>query len=311
MSSKITEAFVQQYNANVFHLSQQKGSRLQPAVRNESQKSKAAFWDRIGTVAATLKVGRHSNTPQSDTPHTRRMVTMNDYEWADLVDNQDKLRMLLDPTSEYAMAAAFAFGRTKDDVIIAAATGSAYGGESGGTAVVLPDTQKFAATTGSALSNLNVYTLRKIKKIFDAAEVEGKRYFAFTSSQAEALLGQTEVTSSDYNSVQALVQGEVNTFLGFEFIRTERLGTVAAGVTGTAATGAVVTSGGGGTSLTGDRSCFAFAEGGLLLSTGEDFVTKIDELPTKSYSTQVYARMSLGATRMEEEKVIEVICQES
>lgn len=310
MSSQITEAFVQQYNANVFHLSQQKGSRLQPVVRNEMQKSKAAFWDRIGTVAATLKVGRHSNTPQSDTPHTRRMVTMNDYEWADLVDNQDKIRMLLDPTSEYAMAAAFAFGRSKDDVIIAAALGSAYGGEAGATTVAHPDSQKFAATTGSALSNLNVYTLRKIKKMFDAAEVEGKRYFIFSASQAEALLGETQVTSSDYNSVKALVQGEVNTFLGFEFIRSERLGTVASGVTATAATGAVVT-GGGGTSVAGDRSCFAFAEGGLLLSTGEDFVTKIDELPTKSYSTQVYARMSLGATRMEEEKVIEVICQES
>lgn len=310
MSSQVTEAFVQQYNANVFHLSQQKGSRLQPAVRVESQKSKAAFWDRIGTTAAVLKSGRHSSTPQIDTPHSRRMVTMADYEWADLVDDQDKIRMLIDPTSEYAMAAAFAFGRSKDDVIIAAAIGTAYSGEAGATSVVLPDAQKFAATTGVALSNLNVYTLRKIKKMFDEDEVEGKRYFVYTASQAEALLGQTEVTSADYNTVRALVQGEVDTFLGFNFIRTERLGTVAAGVTATAATGAVVTSGGGGTAVNGDRSCFAFAEQGLLMSVGEDFTTKIDPRVDMSYSTQVYARMSIGATRMEEVKVIEVICQE-
>lgn len=64
-----------------------------------------------------------------DTPHSRRMVTLSDYEWADLVDDQDKIRMLIDPTSEYAMAASWAFGRSKDDVIIAAALGTAYSGE--------------------------------------------------------------------------------------------------------------------------------------------------------------------------------------
>ena len=310
MSQQITTAFVQQYNANVFHLSQQKGSRLQPVVRNESQKSKAQFWDRIGTVAAVKKAGRHSSTPQLDTPHTRRMVTMDDYEWADLVDDQDKIRMLIDPTSEYALAAAYAFGRTKDDVVIANAVGTAYGGEDGKTLVAHPDSLKYAANDGTNLTNLNVKTLRRIKAMFDAQEVEGKRYFVFTSSQAEALLGQTEVTSADFNTVRALVQGEINTFLGFEFIRSERLLTVAAGVTATPATGVVVT-GGGGTSVAGDRSCFAFAEQGLLMATGEDFITKIDERADKSYSTQVYARMSIGATRMEEVKVIEVICQES
>lgn len=309
MSQQITEAFVQQYNANVFHLSQQKGSRLQPVVRQETQKAKAQFWDRIGTTAAVKKVGRHSDTPQIDTPHSRRMVTMEDYEWADLVDDQDKIRMLIDPTSEYALAAANAFGRSKDDVIIAAATGAAYGGENGQTTVALPDSQKYAANDGTNLTGLNVRTLRAIMQMFDAQEVEGKRYFVFSAQEKAALLGQTEVTNSDYNSVKALVNGEVNTFLGFEFIHSERLLPVAAGVTAAASTGAVITSGGGGTSVAGDRSCFAFAEQGLLMATGMDFTTKIDTLPTKSYSTQVYARMSLGATRMEEVKVIEVITQ--
>jgi len=126
MSQQITEAFVQQYNANVMHLVQQKGSRLESKVRKESQRGKSQFFDRIGTVAAVLRTGRHSSTPQIDTPHSRRMVTLSDYEWADLVDDQDKIRMLIDPTSEYAMAAAWAFGRSKDDVIIANALGSAY-----------------------------------------------------------------------------------------------------------------------------------------------------------------------------------------
>lgn len=307
MSQEITTAFVQQFNSNIMMLSQQKGSRLESKVRNETQKGKSQFFDRIGLVSAVKKTGRHSSTPQMDTPHSRRMVTLDDYEWADLVDDQDKIRMLIDPTSEYAMAAAFAFGRSKDDVIIASSVGNAYGGEDGTTVVAHPNSQKYAANDGAAFSNLNVKTLRAVKKMMDAQEVEGKRYFVFTSSEADALLGQTEVTSSDYNSVKALVQGEVNSFLGFEFIRVERLG-LTTSTTATAATGVV----GAGAGLTGtNRACFAFAEQGLLLSKGEDFTTKITERADKSYAQQVYARMTIGGTRMEEVQVVEVICKEA
>lgn len=307
MSNLVTEAFVQQYNSNVMHLVQQKGSRLEGAVRKETQKGKSQFFDRIGTVAAVIRAGRHAVTPQFDTPHSRRRVTLDDYEWADLVDDQDKIRMLIDPTSEYAMAAAWAFGRTKDDVIISAALGPAYGGETGATTVTHPNSQKYAANDGTAFSNLNIITLRGIKRIMDQDEVEGKRYIACTSSQIESLLGQTQVTSSDFNTVQALVQGEVNQFLGFEFIRLERLA-LTTSTTATAATGVV----GSGASLTGtNRACFAWADQGLLLAMGEDFVTKMSERDDKGYAMQVYCRMSLGATRMEEEQVVEIICKEA
>lgn len=307
MSQQITEAFVQQYNANVMMLSQQKGSRLESKVRKESQKSKAQFFDRIGTVAAVKRTGRHAATPQMDTPHSRRMVTLEDYEWADLVDDQDKIRMLIDPTSQYAMAAAWAFGRSKDDVIIAQALGTAYSGEAGTVSVVHPNTQKYAANDGTSFSNLNVRTLRKVKMMFDAAEVEGKRFIACTASQIENLLSETQVTSADYNSVKALVQGEVNSFLGFEFIRLERLALTSV-TTATAASGVV----GSGASLTGtNRAVIAWAEQGVLLSTGEDMVSKMSERDDKGYAMQVYSRMSIGGTRMEEEQVIEIVCKEA
>jgi len=307
MSQQVTEAFVQQYSANVMHLSQQKGSRLEGTVRKETQKGKSQFFDRVGQVAAVLRVGRHSSTPQLDTPHSRRMVTLADYEWADLVDDQDKIRMLIDPTSEYAMAAAWAFGRSKDDVIIAASLGNAIAGETGTTPVAHPNSQKYAANDGSALSNLNVRTLIAVKRLMDQREVEGKRYIAVTASQIESLLGQTQVTSADFNTVQALVKGEVNSFMGFEFIRLERLA-LTTSTTATAATGVV----GSGVALTGtNRACFAWAEQGLLMSTGEDFVTKMSERDDKGYAMQVYCRMSIGATRMEEEQVVEIICREA
>lgn len=312
MSQQITEAFVQQYNSNVYMLSQQKGSMLQAAVRNETQKGKSQFFDRIGQVTAVLKSGRHSNTPQIDTPHSRRMVTLSDYEWADLVDDQDKIRTLIDPTSAYAMAAAWAFGRAKDDVIIDASIGSAYSGETGTTPVSHPNSQKYAANDGTNFTDLNVKTLRAVRKILRANDVDKslKMYIACTSSQIASLLGQTEVTSSDFNTVKALVQGEVNTFMGFEFIEINRLNTTAGRtISATASTGAV----GSGSSVAGAnyRSAFAWAMDGLLMSIGEDYVSKMSERDDKGYAMQVYSRMSIGATRMEEEKVVEIICKES
>ena len=85
MSVQITTAFVEQYKSNVFHLAQQKGSRLRDAVRTETVTGKSHFFERIGAVAAQLRTSRHSDTPRMDTPHSRRKVTMDDYDWADLI----------------------------------------------------------------------------------------------------------------------------------------------------------------------------------------------------------------------------------
>ncbi len=309
MSSQISTAFVNQFGANVFHLAQQKGSRLKPAVRNETQTGESAFYDRIGAVTAILKAGRHSSTPQLDTPHSRRRVTLEDYEWADLIDKADKIRMLNDPASEYVMAAMWAMGRAMDDVIITAAGGTAYSGQAGATTVSLPSSQKYAANDASVVSNLNVRTLIAVKGMLDAAEVDPSepRYIMCASSQIQALLGQTQVTSSDYNTVKALVQGEINSYMGFEFIRTQRLAVQVSALSGSGTTGAV----GSGTSLVNSRLCYAWAKAGLLLSTGADITARIDERADKSYSTQAYACMGIGATRMEEEKVVQIICKES
>jgi hypothetical protein len=313
MSIQITEAFVKQYSSNVLHLSQQKGSKLQGLVRSESQNAESAFYDRIGSVDAQLKVGRHSDTTYSDTPHSRRRNTLKDFFYADLVDKEDKVKLLISPESEYVQAAVWALGRSKDDEIIAAALGNAYSGVDGATAVALPASQKIAAHDGTTTSgvNLNVKTLRAVKQKFDGNDVseEIPKHMAITSFQIQSLLAQTEVTNSDYASVKALVMGEVNTFMGFNFVRTERLPRSASNVTYTVSNG--VTGAGTGTiTAANSRRCFAWAMDGIILATSQDIMGKIDVLPTKHYSTQVYASLQLGATRMEESKVVEVICSE-
>ena len=91
---------------------------------------------------------------------------MVDYEYADLIDKQDQVRTLIDPTSSYAQAAAFALGRAMDDEIITAVSGTAFSGETGSTSVTLPSAQKI---TESGTDGLTIAKLRNAKELFDSA----------------------------------------------------------------------------------------------------------------------------------------------
>ena len=290
MSTQITTAFVQQYSSNVSMLAQQMGSRLRSSVDVETINGKFAFFDQIGVTAAQVRSTRHGNTPQINTPHSRRRVGLADYEWADLIDDQDKVRLLVDPTSNYAKAAAAAMGRAMDDVVIAAFNASADTDETGSTAVALPSTSKFS--TADQADGLTIAKLLAAKEFFDGGDVDPSipRYFVCGSKQIQDLLGTTQVTSSDFNTVKALASGDVDTFLGFKFILSNRLP-----MDGT---------------NTDDRLCFAYTQDAVKLAVGKDITAKIDVRPDKSYATQVYTCMSIGATRMEETKVFQVPCDE-
>jgi hypothetical protein len=286
MSTQITTAFVNQFSSNVQMLSQQMGSLLRTAVDSESVNGEKAFFDQVGAASAVLRTSRHADTPLVETPHSRRMVTMSDYEYADLIDDQDKVRLLVDPTSTYSRAAAAAMGRAMDDVIITAALGTANTGKDGSTSTALPSGQKIAH--GSA--GLTIAKLVSAKELLDAASVDPSipRFIVVSPKQISDLLNNTTVTSSDFNTVKALAQGEINSFVGFQFIVSNRLNT----------------------DSNSDRQVIAFASDGIKLAVGKEPAARIDERADKSYSTQVYYCQSIGATRMEEEKVVEIACNE-
>ena len=288
MSQYITTAFVEQYSSNVTMLSQQMGSKLRGAVDVESVKGKTAYFDQIGAVAAQVRSTRHGDTPLIHTPHSRRAVNLADYEWSDLVDDLDKVRMLIDPTSAYAKAAASAMGRSMDDVIIAALGGSASAASNATSmsSVALPAGQKVAHGT----AGLTIAKLLDAKYILDAADVDPslKKYIVVSPKQIQDLLNITEVQSSDFNTVKALAQGDINSFMGFNFIMSNRLA-----VDGNT-----------------DRLVYAFTEDAVKLAVGVDVKARIDERNDKSYATQVYYSMAIGATRMEESKTIEIACNE-
>ncbi len=286
MSFQVDTAFVKQYSSTLQYLVQQKGSRLREAVRTETLTGEEAYYDQIGATDAIEKIARHGDSPLISTPHSRRRVNQRDFEWGDMVDKPDKVRLLVDPTSNYLQSAMWSLGRRMDDIVIEAASGSSLTGKNGTVSVPLPAAQKIAV--GAA--GLTLAKLIEAKEKLDAAEVDPDepRYIAVTARQVTNLLNTTEVKSSDYNTVKALVAGQIDSFMGFKFIRTQRLA-----VDGAAS-----------------RLVLAWVKSGLLLAIGQDMQGQIAPRPDKSFSTYVYACLSCAATRMEEAKIVEIACLE-
>jgi len=285
MSVEYPTAFVKQYEAGIQQLQQQGEARLRPTVDMDgSVTGEVAFYDQLDSIEATKDETRHGDTQYSTTPHRRRMVRGFTYRVADLIDRPDVVQALSNPTNAYSMAFAMAMNRAEDREIIAAFFATAVTGKEGtGTAAF--------DTTNKRLT-VNAYTVARLltaKKKLDEDEVrKGGRTAVVSAEQLEDLLNQTEVKSIDYNSVKALVQGEVDTFVGFHFVHSEQLG-----IDGSS-----------------DRRCPLYQKNSMKLAVWIEKRGTIDRLPSKNNSTQVFYEMRCGATRMDEKGVIEMISSE-
>ena len=293
MSIQITTAFVNQFRSNVSFLTQQKGSQLRRAVRTETVTGQSAFYEQIGATAARKRTSRHADTPRMDTPHARRRVTLDDYEWSDLVDREDQVRMLIDPSSMYVENGAMSLGRAMDDAIIAAADGTAYTGVDGTTETafdtkMVVDVQTRWAGVTADDCGLNVAKILEASKLLGANNVDpsDEKWMIVNARQIKSLLMDTRISSHDYNAVKPLVSGQVSQFGGFNIIPCERLGTDA----------------------NSDDKVLFWAKNGMLLGIGADIMTRVSERDDKGYAVQAYARMSIGATRMEEARVGYIEC---
>tara|TARA_R110000787_G_scaffold23768_2_gene67786 strand:+ start:3248 stop:4114 length:867 start_codon:yes stop_codon:yes gene_type:complete len=288
MSNEILDWSVIDYKSTVEALLQQRGSKFRGTVMEDSYQGKAgAAVNQIGPVNAQLRTTRHSDTPLIETPHDKRWVYPSDYEWADLIDDTDKLRLIADPTSPYAVNGAMALGRAMDDVIISAMTGTSKTGEDGTTSTSFPSGQTASTTSGG----LTVAKLREAMQLLIAAEVDVDNeplYCAIGAQQHDDLLGETQAISLDFTTRPVLVEGRIKAFMGFNFIDSQRLG------------------------LSGsDRTAVCWAKSGLHLGIWNDIEARVTERDDKSYSTQVYLKGTFGATRVEEKKVVAITCSEA
>ena len=284
MSDQINTAFVQQYATNVAHLLQQKGSKLRDSVTNGTATGKAAkVVEQVGAVNAVKRTTRHADTPLISTPHSARWTFPVDYEWADLIDDQDKVRMLINPQSPYAVNGAYAMGRAIDDEILGAFFATSKTGENGSTDESF--TGQEVAIDGT--TNLTIDQLLEGKRILMANEVDLDNdtiYMAITAEQHEDLLGMADIKTIDSNSTKVLVDGRVRAFLGINFITIER--------------------------IPGEADPYPlpmWAKSGVHLTVWNDITTKISEREDKSYATQVYVKGTFGATRLELGKVVRIL----
>ena len=293
MSTTITNAFVEQYQNNVTMLAQQRGSVLRPFVSvDNAVVGKTKYTEQIGPSEAIARTSRHSDSPLVDTPHKRRLYSLTDYEWGDLIDKADRVKMLIDPTSTYAQSAAFAMGRAMDDVIITALSGNAVTenlGSQANQALTLTVADSFT-DQGGAETGLSVGKLREARQLMSTNNVpeDEEKFLVCSPIGVQQLLKSKEVTSADFNTVRALVNGEIDTYMGFRFIISNRLPVPSSN----------------------DRDAFAFTRSGIELGIGQDVMGRIEERADKAFSTYVYYCMTLGAVRLEEEKVVKITYSE-
>ncbi len=310
MSFDITNAFVQQYSENVLVLSQQKGSKLRGSVTVESGvRGQFAFKDQVGATTYNTVINRNGDSPLNQTPFSRRRVQLVGRDVGDLVDTLDKVQMLIDPTSATALVFGFSMGRALDDLLVASAFATSYtdSGIDGvtPTQVAFPSanivavndrTMQDEGNTGTGNSNLTVSKLLVARKLLEQGNVDidmEAPQIAADAASIGGLMTATPVTSIWYNDVKPLVSGQVDKYLGIDFHRTELVKTSGLGVS---------LQSGGNTLLP------FYVPSGMYLAIGEDIKARITERADKRFSFYVYFQMLMGATRLEEAKVIQIVC---
>lgn len=291
MPDNITVASVQQYKANVELLLQQEGSRLAAAVSTGSHVGKAAsVVEQFGEATAQEKTSRHADTPLLDLSQDKRWVHPKDYEWASLIDNEDQLRAIIELTSPYARAGSAAMSRKKDDIILTAVFGTNFTGENGTSSESWDSAYDVGVDIGGTASSLNVSKLQKGVRLLMTAnkgDLTEPVHGAIGAFEHDALLKEIQVVNKDYGNSAVLVDGRVRRFMGVDFILTERLNIVS-----------------------GNRLVPLWLKSGLYLGVWKDMAAEIGKRADKSYATQVYLCMTMGATRTQLGKSIKVLCDD-
>lgn len=276
--------YAQDYSENIMQLAQQDMSKLWSKVYQKTNvRGKNFFQDQIGEWSMSPKAGRNPQTPSSDPNLARRMAIMLDFHDNVLLDRSDELKVISDPRSSYTIAAGKAIGRQIDDEIIKALGGDAKTGETGSTTTSLPSSQ--IIVNGS--TGLTFAKVKQAKRILDDSDVELEdRHFVTSPAGIEDLLGQTEATSSDFSTLQAIQNGDFTgkTWMGFEWQMSTRLLTPTTSI----------------------RQCYAFHKYGICAGLPQGPFVRTDERSDLSYAWQVYYELNIGTTRLEEARVVRV-----
>lgn len=303
MPENIPSHYTTQFNTNWIGRTQQKRSRLMPYVTPAPFTGERKRFSRSEAQEMTKIVTRKGDTPITNPGDDLRWMYMAGYELGNDLDQFEAhlLGEVVLPTSQRVIDMGNAYNRTADRVILDAASGTVMTGEDGLTASSLPAgnqiAQDYVATGSAANSGLTLDKLIRGREIFLANDVdldgedgsEEQVVMAVSGRQLINLLRTTEIKNSDYNTIKALVEGKVDTFLGFKFRR------LSANVL----------------AKSGDvRTCVAFLKSAVLFNEGPKSST-IDRIPTKSNKVQIYSTAIVGGMRLHDEGVVTIACNEA
>ena len=282
------QVHIKQFSDDIIHAVQQKNSRLDGTVQRKIGISAEEFYfNKLGSVELVEKTQRYSPTPLVDPQHSKRKVVPTRFHQGIPIDSYDQDRALVTLQPNYMEMLMYAAKRKKDEIVIGALGGTAYEGKDGTIPVALPAAQKIVTSaTGMTLTKL-----LSAKETIDGADVDEEiaRYIVLSAKQLTNLFNTTEIKNADYNTVKALAEGKIDTFLGFKFIRSQKLL-----VDGSSA-----------------RLCYAYTEKALGLAINKDMKTEVGKNPDKSFATIGYIEIDMGATRIEDKEVVEIACVES
>lgn len=281
------------------NMAQQRNHRLAGTYFEQPVAGEAFRGDIIGaqTYAMRQVTARAQKTEPSDVPNAFWWVRPRPYDKTTWLDQFDKVNLgkLGDPSSAIMKQHSVAASRQKDLILFAALGGTRYIGSQGTTAQTLPSGQQIAVTYGSggANSGLQLAKLTNASYILDSNDVdEDGRYFAYSAKELNNLITNVDqVNNTLYNDVKALRAGRIQDFMGFQFKRTQLTPFQAASTT--------------------IRLCYAWQKDFLAMGMGEDVMSRIDLLPMQSYATQIYTCLLMDASRVQDEGVVQVACDES
>lgn len=280
MAIAVSNAFVTLFDAEVKQAYQ--GTRALAGLvreRNGVEGSTVKF-PKIGRGVATVRIPQTDVTPLN-VSYSTVTATMQDYNAAEYSDIFNQAKINFDERRELVSVVSNAIGRRMDQLLLDALAASST-------------TLTVANSVGGTTTNLNVAKLRRAKKLMDAANVPmDGRAMVISASGLEGLLGETQTTSADYNSVKALVSGEIDTFLGFKFV-----------TIGDRSEGGLPIDG----SL--DRTCYAFHRDAVGFGIGINQRTEINYVPEKT-SFLVNSIFSAGAVAIDDEGIVKITCRES
>jgi hypothetical protein len=302
----IEQLYVDGFIANLNLAPQQKEARMVGAVMADLNHTKPGVMFNADDISAdddeTPVVGRAPDSPSSFAEAKRRVGFFTAKQKGRFIDDLDTVRQLVDPANTVMAGMMATNRRGTDDAIIAGMLAAAREGATGATVVAFDTAnQQIAAANrkflhaseasvvaGSGDLPLTIGKLAYAKNKLDKSEIEGSRYFAAGSDQLSNLLSSTAATSGDYNTIKALVNGETNTFMGFTFIRTERL-PVAANI----------------------RSCLAWIKEAVVYKERPIQNAWIDRRKDKSGRWYAYYEVERGCLRRYDTGVVEVLCTEA